>query len=232
MALVFRVLPGRSVSDNCLDQSISRDDYRKYTRTITQLCQAKKDRYDKKDRKERETGDGRAGAMSVKALRAEINSLRNALQSATQNRNGSATDNKQKRPCPRCLKFHEGGREKCKAPPIVCPFVFPDGTKCKGDHHIDMCWGKHPEKCSNPKIRAAIERKLAKKGNATKRFERKKTAKTKANRAEADSDSESDTEAEQVESRYTAIKLRSKNKNWGDTYHNWWGLPCLAQGRT
>ena len=61
---------------------------------------------------------------------------------------------------------------------ISCPFKFPNGDKCGGDHHIKFCWAKQPELCRLPKVRAAIEHRLGKNPSG--------------HRAVADSDSEDD----------------------------------------
>ena len=57
--------------------------------------------------------------------------------------------------------MHPGGRKGCTRPKASCPFELSNGHKCGGDHHIEHCWLKDPSKCRDPKIRAAIERKIA-----------------------------------------------------------------------
>ena len=63
--------------------------------------------------------------------------------------------------CSRCNGMHPGGRKGCTRPKASCPFELSNGHKCGGDHHIEHCWLKDPSKCRDPKIRAAIERKIA-----------------------------------------------------------------------
>ena len=177
--------------DACLDQDISRDDYMEYTRKLTKLCQARKDRIDSKVAKEK--ADGKASAHSSQ-LEKELKETRNALKAAQKKLAAPSPDKGRNRdpdanaagrdggkggklqPCKRCGKNHEGGIKACKAPKISCPFKYPDGSTCGGDHLMRFCWAKNPELCPLPKVRQSIERRLGKKPSA--------------NKAWADSDSE------------------------------------------
>ena len=173
--------------DGCLDQDIDRGSYEDYTRKLTQLCQARKDRYDNKA-KDESRGRATGHKTTKEAIAYEV---RQALEAAGVNpKSGKDKDRqanlsnrrdgrKEERECVRCGKKHPGGRDACRAPKVSCPFAFPDGTKCGGDHHIKFCWAKNPSLCRLPKVRQAIERRLGKKGPS-------------ANRATAESESEDD----------------------------------------
>ena len=42
-----------------------------------------------------------------------------------------------------------------------CPFKFPDGTRCEGDHAITMCWYNDPSTCPEsaiPRVEAKLKR--------------------------------------------------------------------------
>jgi hypothetical protein len=161
--------------EDCLNNNIAQTDYMEYTRVITRLCQNKKTRHDslnKEDGAPHDTANA-LSSMTASAFQAAVDT---AVSRALKGRDPKSDGRKKKgheppgagkpppkkEPCIRCGKTHAGGRKACKLPPAKCPFKYPDGTICGGDHKLEFCYGKHPEKCPNKKIREAILRKLNK----------------------------------------------------------------------
>ena len=171
-----------SFYDTCLDQNISRNDYKTYTQTLTQLCQQRKDRLDEKAKGD---GEGIAGGNSAQAMKAMVaREVRQALdqrprqrstrEKANVNANKAFQPNKKRTekrvedrdPCIRCGKRGHN-RKQCTEPIKKCTFRFPDGEVCGGDHAEQFCWGRHPELCKLPRVKKAILRRLGKTANQT-----------------------------------------------------------------
>jgi len=139
------------------------NDHNDYTRQLVRLCQRKKVR-----------GNNKPINEDVRALSAQIDALSTAIQkNSVKSTRGLGTKDAHTNYvkgattpyivlCWRCNKKHQGGIRMCKEEKKVCTFKFPDGTVCSRDHHIDHCFGKHPELIKDAKLKGIIMAKLNK----------------------------------------------------------------------
>ena len=170
-----------TIFDDCISAVTAQnldDDLERYLKLLTKLCSRKLERANDPEVNAHATGtkDSVAGLQEqLTALRTEMRKMNNNKKPSgppnnDRNPNGPRPKNNRDNPrrgykyakvlCVRCTKMHAGGRKACRLPPKECPFVMPDGSTCKGDHDITLCFFKDPSKCRDPKFRSLIDKKL------------------------------------------------------------------------
>ena len=155
--------------EDCVTAALSstdQSDFSVFASKLVLLCSNKSERSD-------------ASASSQSALVAELQALKAeivAMQFNQKNNNdgGQRRDNNNDgtgqrrdrdsrfgapRDCSNCGGKHP--TKECSKPRATCPFIFGDGTTCGGPHLLRYCFFKDPSKIRDPKMRGAIERKLA-----------------------------------------------------------------------
>ena len=148
--------------DDCVTAALSAappNNFNAFANTLARLCTNKAMRSEK-------AADQAASALTteMQALRTEIRAELQAMRAEGANprktplRTGN--DERKKRECTNCGKVGHIARE-CPEEKTKCTFRFGDGTRCNGPHLEKFCFFKHPELVRDPKMRTAVDRKLA-----------------------------------------------------------------------
>ena len=164
------------IYDGCVTSAIAANDLRdfnKYAQLLTRLCT------DKNARNMNHIEKDSAMMTELKALRAELKSIKannvqaHAARDGTEDdgaepasgRDKTATDtttnqSKSKLLCINCGKTGHL-REDCTEPAAKCTFTFGDGSKCGGHHLIKFCFFKDPSQIKDASLKANVERKIS-----------------------------------------------------------------------
>ena len=157
--------------EDCVTASLSSHDQHNlgtFAAKLVLLCTNKNERTE-------QAADNSSQTALLADMHQELHALRTEMQALQSNpgRNGGAGGAGGDRPPRPGAKPSFGkGREcincggkhptrSCPEPKAKCGFRFGDGTTCDGPHMTKFCWYRDPSQVRDPKMRSAIDRKLA-----------------------------------------------------------------------